>query len=179
MNLSTEIATLGGGCFWCVEAVFQQLRGVQKVVSGYSGGTEETADYRSVCSGQTRHAEVVQIYFDPEVISFERILQVFFSTHDPTTLNRQGNDRGPQYRSVIFYHDDKQKQTAERVIKDFAPTLWSDPVVTELSPLKAFYQAENYHQNYYEHTGDRNPYCTVVITPKVTKFRQQYQDWLK
>jgi methionine-S-sulfoxide reductase len=179
MTPSLEIATLGGGCFWCVEAVFQLVQGVEKVESGYSGGTRETADYKAVCSGTTRHAEVVQVHFDPAVITYEEILQIFFATHDPTTLNRQGNDRGPQYRSVIFYHSGEQKAVAERVMQEFAPTLWDDPIVTELSPLDAFYGGEEYHQNYYRNVGDRNPYCSFVITPKVSKFRKQFADKLK
>lgn len=174
-----ELATLGGGCFWCLEAVFQRLEGVLSIESGYSGGAAETADYKKVCSGTTRHAEVVQVKFNPQVISYEEILEVFFSTHDPTTLNRQGNDVGPQYRSVIFYHSADQQATAEKVKTEFAPTVWSDPIVTEISPLTAFYPAEDYHQNYYNNVGARNPYCTFVITPKVKKLQKLYADKLK
>lgn len=174
-----EIATLGGGCFWCVEAVVQRLQGVNKVVSGYAGGTAENANYKAVCSGTTKHAEVIQVYFDPGVISYAEILEVFWSAHDPTTLNRQGNDVGPQYRSVIFYHNDMQKQIAEDSIRNVAPKLWSDPIVTELSPLEKFYQAEDYHLNYYNNVGNRNPYCTFVITPKVKKLQKEFSHKLK
>lgn len=178
-NNQLQTATLGGGCFWCVEAIFEQVQGVDSVVSGYSGGTEETADYKTVCSGTTEHAEVVQVHFDPNVISYGEILEIFFATHDPTTLNRQGNDKGPQYRSVIFYHDKEQKTVAESKKQDFAPTLWDDPIVTEISPFEAFYTAEGYHQGYYGSVGDRNPYCSFVITPKVSKFRKQFAHRLK
>ncbi len=166
------VATLGGGCFWCVEAIFQLLPGVVSVVSGYSGDGPDTANYEAVCSGATRHAEVVQVRFDTAVLSYEDVLNVFFSTHDPTTLNRQGNDRGPQYRSVIFYHNEEQRATAERVKASTAADLWDDPVVTEIAPFEAFYPAEDYHHNYYQRVGDRNPYCSFVITPKVAKFRK-------
>ncbi len=174
-----EIATLGGGCFWCVEAVFQEVEGVHAVVSGYSGGTAETADYKTVCSGATDHAEVVQVKFNPQIISYSDVLEIFWSTHDPTTLNRQGNDVGPQYRSVIFYHSDEQKAIAEQSKAEIAPKIWDDPIVTEISPFKGFYQAEEYHQNYYSNVGNRNPYCTFVITPKVKKFRKMFSDKLK
>lgn len=167
-------ATLGGGCFWCVEAIFEDVRGVHSVTSGYSGGSEATADYKTVCSGTTRHAEVVQIEFDPKEISYRTLLEIFFSTHDPTTPDRQGNDRGPQYRSIIFYHNDEQKQIAEEVKAKVAPQLWSDPIVTQIEAFEAFYPAEDYHQQYYQNTGDRNPYCSFVITPKVSKFRKQF-----
>lgn len=178
-NHKEEIATLGGGCFWCVEAVVQRLKGVTKVVSGYSGGSQATADYKSVCSGTTKHAEVVQVYFDPTIISYAEILEVFWSAHDPTTPNRQGNDVGPQYRSVIFYHNETQKKIAEQSIREVAPNLWSDPIVTELSPLEAFYEAEAYHLNYYNNVGNRNPYCTFVITPKVKKLQKDFAHKLK
>jgi methionine-S-sulfoxide reductase len=176
-NLQT--ATLGGGCFWCVEAIFEQVRGVDSVVSGYSGGTKETADYKTVCTGTTKHAEVVQVHFDAQEISYGDILEIFFATHDPTTLNRQGNDKGPQYRSVIFYHNDEQRQIAEDKKQDFAPQIWDDPIVTEIAPFETFYAAEDYHQGYYEEVGDRNPYCSFVITPKVSKFRKQFAHRLK
>lgn len=176
-NLQT--ATLGGGCFWCVEAIFEQVRGVDSVVSGYSGGTKETADYKTVCTGTTKHAEVVQVHFDPQEISYGDILEIFFATHDPTTLNRQGNDKGPQYRSVIFYHNDEQRQIAEDKKQNFAPQIWDDPVVTEIAAFETFYAAEDYHQGYYEEVGDRNPYCSFVITPKVSKFRKQFAHRLK
>ena len=171
-----QTATLGGGCFWCVEAVFQLIRGVRSVTSGYAGGSAETANYQAVCSGMTDHAEVAQVQFDPAEITYEEILEVFFASHDPTTLNRQGNDVGPQYRSAIFYSDDDQRLTAEKVKSGYAADLWPDPVVTEISPLKAFYPAELYHQNYYRNVGDRNPYCTFVISPKVAKARKQFRE---
>ncbi len=174
-----EVATLGGGCFWCVEAVYQDLEGVYSVVSGYSGGTKETADYKLVASGRTNHAEVVQVKFNPKVISYEDILEIFWNTHDPTTLNRQGNDVGPQYRSVIFYHSKEQKQTAEQSKKEVAPQVWDKPIVTEIAKFEAFYEAEDYHQDYYNNVGDRNPYCTYIITPKVQKMKKLYGDKLK
>jgi methionine-S-sulfoxide reductase len=174
-----ELATLGGGCFWCVEAVLQRLNGVSDIVSGYAGGTAETANYEAVCSGTTKHVEVVQVTFDPTVISYAEILEVFWSSHDPTTLNRQGNDVGPQYRSAIFYHSEEQKTTAEESIQTVAPKLWSSPIVTELSPLDIFYPAEAYHHDYYNKVGNRNPYCTFVITPKVKKLQKQFADRLK
>lgn len=174
-----EIATLGAGCFWCVEAIYRDVEGVESVVSGYSGGKKETADYETVCTGTTAHAEVIQIKFDSAKISFKEILEIFWSTHDPTTLNRQGNDVGPQYRSVVFYHDTKQKELAEQSKTTVAPSLWDDPIVTEISPFEAFYEAEAYHHDYYAKVGHRNPYCSIVITPKVTKFRQKFQDKLK
>lgn len=172
-------ATLGGGCFWCVEAIFQQVEGVHQVMSGYSGGKPETADYRTVCSGTTRHAEVVQVEFDPTIISYEDILKIFFTTHDPTTPNRQGNDRGPQYRSIVFYHDEEQRIVAEQVKSDYAPQVWDDPIVTEIEAFETFYPAEVDHHNYYQKVGNRNPYCSFVITPKVTKFRKMFKDKLK
>lgn len=172
------VATLGAGCFWCVEAVFQELKGVYKVESGYSGGKASEATYRQVCSGNTRHAEVVQVHFDPEEVGFETILDVFWATHDPTTLNRQGNDRGPQYRSVIFYHDDDQRRIAELSRSEVAPRIWDDPIVTEISPFEAFYPAEGYHQNYYSQNTD-TPYCRAIITPKVIKFRKTFADKLR
>lgn len=174
-----EIATLGGGCFWCVEAIYQDLNGVHSVLPGYSGGTAETADYKTVCTGTTDHAEVIQIQFDPKVVSFAEILEIFWSTHNPTTLNRQGNDVGPQYRSVIFYHNEAQRAIAEQSITETAPQFWSGKIVTQVVPFEAFYEAEDYHQNYYKTVGNRNPYCTMVITPKVEKFRKAYKDKLK
>ena len=178
MSNKLQTATLGGGCFWCVEAVVQDLKGVEKVVSGYAGGQNEFPTYKEICTGLTGHAEVVQIHFDPSVISYETLLKVFFTTHDPTTLNRQGNDRGTQYRSVIYYHDEAQKATAEKMIQGFAPTLWDDPIVTELSPLPTFYSAEDYHQNYYN-DHQLQPYCMFVINPKVKKVRKEFADLLK
>ncbi len=174
-----EVTTLGGGCFWCVEAVYQEVEGVQSVISGYSGGTAATADYKTVCSGTTDHAEVVQITFDPKVISFSEILEIFWSTHDPTTLNRQGNDVGPQYRSVIFYHNEEQKRIAERSKAEVAPQIWDKPIVTQIVSFEAFYPAEDYHQDYYSTVGNRNPYCTFVISPKMKKFRKQFSDKIK
>jgi peptide-methionine (S)-S-oxide reductase len=175
----TEVATLGGGCFWCLEAVFEELRGVEKVESGYSGGPVPNPTYRQVCTGTTGHAEVVQVTFDPEVVSFKEILEVFFTIHDPTTLNRQGADVGPQYRSAIIYHDEEQRRIAEEVISELeAEGIWSDPIVTEVTPFEAFYVAEDYHQGYYR-DNEYQPYCQVVIAPKVAKFRKQYLEKLK
>ncbi len=175
----TETATLAGGCFWCLEAVFDELKGVTDVISGYAGGHVAKPSYEAVCQGTTGHAEVVQIKFDPDVISFRDLLHVFFTIHDPTTLNRQGADVGTQYRSAIFYHSPEQKQIAEEVIAELeANHLWNDPIVTEVSPVDAYYAAEDYHQEYFA----RNPYqgyCRVVIAPKVAKFRKQYLNRLK
>lgn len=175
---SSALATLGGGCFWCLEAVYDQLRGVAAVVSGYAGGHVPNPTYQQVCSGRTGHAEVVQIRFHPSQVSYQELLEVFFTIHDPTTLNRQGGDVGTQYRSVIFYHDDSQRRTAEQVVRDFAPTLWDDPIVTQIAPLDHFYPAEAYHQTYFER-NPYQPYCQVVIAPKVAKFRRRYLDKLK
>ena len=175
----TEIATLGGGCFWCLEAVYQELRGVEKVESGYSGGDVPNPTYRAVCSGTTGHAEVVQVTFDPEMISYKDILEVYFTIHDPTTLNRQGADVGTQYRSVIYYHDDEQRRVAEEVISDLeAEGIWKDPIVTEVTPIDEFYIAEDYHQDYFRNNGYQ-PYCQVIIAPKVAKFRKQHLERLK
>jgi peptide-methionine (S)-S-oxide reductase len=169
-----ELATLGGGCFWCLEAVYDELRGVVDVVSGYSGGHVPFPTYRQVCGGDTGHAEVVQITFDPAVISFRELLEVFFAIHDPTTRNRQGADVGPQYRSVIFYHSDAQRATAEQVIAELnAARLWPAPIVTEVVPFTAFYPAEDYHQEYFVNNPNQR-YCRIVIAPKVAKFRQQF-----
>ena len=174
-----EVATLGGGCFWCLEAVYQELRGVEKVESGYSGGHVPNPTYRAVCSETTGHAEVVQVTFDPSVVSYKDILEVYFTIHDPTTLNRQGADVGTQYRSVIFYHDDEQRAVAERVISDLeSEGIWSDPIVTEVEPFDEFYVAEDYHQNYFRNNGFQ-PYCQVIIAPKVAKFRKEHLDRLK
>jgi peptide-methionine (S)-S-oxide reductase len=174
-----EVATLGGGCFWCLEAVYEELRGVEKVESGYSGGSMPDPTYREVCSGTTGHAEVVQVTFDPSMVSFREILGVFFTIHDPTTLNRQGADVGTQYRSVIFYHDEEQRRVAEEVISELeAEGIWKDPIVTELVPLDAYYGAEDYHQGYFRNNGFQ-PYCQVIIAPKVAKFRKQYLEQLK
>ncbi len=171
-------ATFGAGCFWCVEAIFQDLKGVEKVISGYSGGKNDNPTYREICTGTTGHAEVIQVHFNPEIISFETLTKVFFTTHDPTTLNRQGADVGTQYRSVIFYHDEEQKAIAEQIKKDFAPTLWDNPIVTEISPFTKFFVAEEYHQNYYKDNPNQG-YCRIVINPKVSKFRKMHADLLK
>lgn len=175
----TEVATLAGGCFWCLEAVYNDLRGVEKVVSGYSGGRVAKPTYEQVSAGNTGHAEVVQITFDPKVITFKELLEVFFTIHDPTTLNRQGADVGAQYRSAIFYHSPEQKTEAEKVIADIAAAkIWKNSIVTEATKFEAFYPAEEYHQRYYE----RNPnqgYCRMVIEPKVIKFRRQFMSKLK
>lgn len=173
----TEIATLGGGCFWCVEAVYQELRGVLKVESGYSGGRISDPTYREVCSGMTGHAEVVQVTFDPAQLSFADVLRVFFTVHDPTTLNRQGNDVGTQYRSVIYYHTEQQRETAE-AIKTEAAEAWDNPIVTEISAAEKFYKAEDYHQNYYRENPNQG-YCSFIITPKLKKFREKFADRLK
>jgi peptide-methionine (S)-S-oxide reductase len=177
--MSHEVATLGGGCFWCTEAVFSDLKGVVKVESGYSGGTVANPSYEQVCTGRTGHAEVAQIAFDPDVISYKGILEVFFTVHDPTTLNRQGADVGSQYRSVIFYHNSEQRAVAEQVIREItAAGIWDAPIVTQVEPLKAFYKAEDYHQQYFEN-NPRQPYCQIVVAPKVRKFREHYRDRLK
>lgn len=174
-----DIATFGSGCFWCTEAIFERVKGVQKVISGYSGGTTENPTYIEVCTGTTGHAECTQIYFDPNVISFDELLEIFWKTHDPTTLNRQGNDVGTQYRSVIFYHNLEQKQKAEYYKKKLEEEkIWDKPIVTEIAEFKEFYPAEDYHQNYY----DNNPYqgyCAFVITPKIEKFEKIFKDKLK
>lgn len=174
----SAIATFGAGCFWCIEAIFQDIKGVKKVVAGYAGGEIKNPTYREVCSGMTGHAEVIQVHFDPSVVDFEFLLEVFFTTHNPTTLNQQGADRGTQYRSTIMYHSEAQKEIAEQVKKDFAPTLWSDPIVTEIVPAGTFYPAEPYHQNYYKDNPGQ-PYCQIVINPKIRKFKAQYADRLK
>lgn len=179
MTNTYEVATLGGGCFWCLEAVYDDLEGVVDVVSGYTGGHMPDPDYESVTKGNTGHAEVVQVTFDPQITSFKEILEVFFSIHDPTTPNRQGADVGTQYRSAIFYHTEGQKSVAEEVIAEIeAAKIWSKPIVTEVTPLDAFYPAEDYHQEYFK----RNPYqgyCQVVISPKVAKFRKKFTGKLK
>lgn len=174
-----EKITLGSGCFWCTEAVFQRLEGVESAVSGYSGGKVKDPTYKEVCGGHTGHAEVVQVTYDPEKISLEEILQVFWKTHDPTTLNRQGNDVGTQYRSAIFYHNEHQKKVAEELRKKLDESgAWGDPVVTEITPFDAFYPAEDYHQDYFNENGSQ-PYCQFVVAPKVDKFKQVFGDKLK
>ncbi|MEN0048995.1 MAG: peptide-methionine (S)-S-oxide reductase MsrA [Bacteroidota bacterium] len=179
MNSTIETATLGGGCFWCVEAVYDSVEGVISATSGYAGGTAETANYEAVCSKTTGHAEVVQIKFDASIISYAELLEMFWTAHDPTTPNRQGNDVGPQYRSIIFYHNEAQKQIAEDSIANVGTQVWDDPIVTQLEPLEAFYEAEAYHHDYYAKVGSRNSYCTFVITPKVNKFRKKFAHRLK
>jgi len=174
-----EVATLAGGCFWCTEAVFTDLKGVEKVESGYAGGRVANPSYEQVCGGDTGHAESIQITFDPKVISFHDLLEVFFTVHDPTTLNRQGNDVGTQYRSAVFTHSDAQKATAEKVIQEInAAKIWDGPIVTEVTPFTNFYKAEDYHQEYYRLHG-RQPYCQFIIAPKVAKFRAHFREKLK
>jgi peptide-methionine (S)-S-oxide reductase len=177
--MATEVATFAGGCFWCIEAVFDQLQGVEKVQSGYTGGTRRQPTYEDVCTGTTGHAEAVQITFDPGVISYQDLLEVFFTIHDPTTLDRQGPDTGTQYRSAVFYHSPEQKATAEKVITELeAAHTWDDPIVTQVVPLEVFYPAEDYHRDYYR----RNPnqgYCRLVIAPKVAKARKAFLEKLK
>ena len=174
-----ETATLAGGCFWCLEAIYDELRGIEDVVSGYSGGSVPNPSYEMVCTGTTGHAEVVQITFDSKVISFKQILQVFFTIHDPTTLNRQGPDVGTQYRSAIFYHSPEQKATAEQLIAELeASKVWDHPIVTKVTPFERFYPAEAHHQEYFKRNPDQ-AYCRIVIAPKVAKFRKRYLDELK
>lgn len=178
-NSGYDTATFGAGCFWCVEAVFQNLKGVEKVVSGYSGGTVKNPAYREVCNGTTGHAEVCQIIYNPSVISFKELLEVFWQTHDPTTLNRQGNDIGTQYRSAIFYHTEEQRQLAEKYKKELdASGAFEAKIVTEISPFINFYPAEDYHQNYYNLNGEE-PYCRFVVKPKVEKFKKVFGNKLK
>ena len=174
-----EVATLAGGCFWCLEAVFDDLRGVESVESGYMGGEAANPTYRQVCSGTTGHAEVVQITYDPQAVSFRELLEVFFTIHDPTTLNRQGADVGTQYRSAIFYHSPEQQEIAERTIGELnAEEIWDAPIVTEVVPAEDFYVAEDYHQEYYAQNASQ-PYCQMVVAPKVAKFRQKFLNKLK
>lgn len=177
-NSNLELITIGGGCFWCIEAVFNEIKGVKKVVSGYTGGkVPGRPTYREVCSGLTGHAEVIQVSFDPEVISYEDLLVIFMTSHDPTTLNRQGADRGTQYRSVIYYHNDEQRIIAETVVKEMTP-YYSDPIVTEISASETFYEAEENHQDYYKNNSSQG-YCTAVITPKLVRLRKMHADKLK
>lgn len=177
-NNQLQTATVGGGCFWCTEAVFQEIKGVEKVVSGYSGGNAPGhPTYREICSGLTGHAEVVQITFNTNVISYQDVLMIFMTTHDPTTLNRQGADKGTQYRSVIYYHDDMQKEIATRVVEDVAP-YYENAIVTEITALDVFYEAEDYHQDYYRNNQSQG-YCSFVITPKLSKLRKLHADKLK
>ncbi len=173
------MATLGGGCFWCTEAAFDELKGILKVESGYSGGHVKNPSYSDVCSGETGHAEVIQVSFDPQIISYKEILQIFFTVHDPTTLNRQGGDEGEQYRSVILYHNPEQKTLADETIKELgAAKLWRNPIVTQVMPFEVFYKAEDYHQEYFRRNS-RAPYCQVVIAPKILKLREHYRERLK
>ena len=175
-----ETATLAGGCFWCLEAVFDQLQGVESVESGYMGGKTDKPTYEEVCGGRSGHAEVVQVTFDPTVLKYEDLLAVFFTIHDPTTLNRQGNDVGTQYRSAIFHHTPEQKSIAEKVVATLEKNkLFGAPIVTEIAPASTFHMAEDYHQQYFERVGGGNPYCSYVIEPKVAKFRKKYFDRLK
>ena len=177
IEMTMEKATFGGGCFWCTEAIFQQLQGVASVESGYSGGTVESPSYRAVCEGTTGHAEVVQVVYDPEEISYSELLRIHLSTHDPTTLNQQGADRGTQYRSIILSHNREQQEIAESVLKEMQ-SFYEDPIVTEIAPFEVFYQAEDYHQDYYQ----KNPgagYCQMVINPKLAKFKELFQERLK
>lgn len=176
---NTETITLGGGCFWCLEAVYNQFQGVQKAISGYAGGDAPNPTYQQVCTGATGHAEVVQVTFDPAAVSLDDVLGVFFTIHDPTTLNRQGADVGTQYRSAIFYHTPEQRHAAETMMQRLTDeAVWDDPIVTEITPLDTFYPAEDYHQNYFVNNPNQG-YCRAVIAPKVAKFRKQYMDRLK
>lgn len=178
MSKNLEVATLGGGCFWCIEAVFSPLKGIEKLVSGYAGGQIVNPTYKQICTGATGHAEVVQVTFDTDVISFEELLEIFFAMHDPTTLNRQGGDRGTQYRSTIMYHDESQKEVAEAVIAKLGKDeVFDDPIVTKVEALDVFYPAEDYHQDYYANNAYQ-PYCAAVISPKVRKLREKYAERL-
>lgn len=178
-NTEGNVATLGGGCFWCLEAVFSRLRGVTRVESGYSGGHAPAPDYHQVCSGASGHAEVVRIHFDAATISYRQLLEVFFAIHDPTTPNRQGNDVGSQYRSVIFWHSAEQRASAASLVQELeAAHTWPAPVVTQLLPAETFFPAERYHQQYFEANGAQ-PYCQYVVAPKVDKLRRKFRDWLK
>ena len=178
--MQIEIATFGNGCFWCTEAVFQQINGVLKVTSGYSGGTMENPDYKTVCSGVTGHAECLQIEFDAALVSYDQLLEVFWKTHDPTTLNRQGNDVGTQYRSIIFYHNETQHEIADAYKKQLqASGVYTSTIVTEIEPMIIFYPAELYHQNYFNINGEQVPYCQFVVRPKIEKFKKQFTSLLK
>jgi peptide-methionine (S)-S-oxide reductase len=179
MNNNTETATLANGCFWCSEAIFKRLKGIESVLPGYAGGTVKNPSYDEVCMENTGHAESIQVKFDPRIISFEKILNIFWHTHNPTTLNRQGNDIGTQYRSAIFFHDEKQKAIAEKSKKDIEQAgLYKDPIVTEITPFKNFYIAEDYHKNYYD-KHQEVPYCNFVIDPKIHKLLQHYRNDMK
>jgi len=174
-----EIATLGAGCFWCVEAIFERVEGVSQVESGYSGGQVKNPSYKAVCSGETGHAEVIHMEYDPEIISFAKLLEIFFKTHDPTTLNRQGADAGTQYRSVVFFHNKEQEETARSLIADLDKAgIWNDPIVTSLEAFSGFYSAEQYHQEYFENNPNQG-YCRLVIQPKLEKFEKVFSEYLK
>ncbi|MFQ6010668.1 MAG: peptide-methionine (S)-S-oxide reductase MsrA [Nitrososphaerales archaeon] len=174
-----ELATLGGGCFWCLEAVYDEVKGIEKAESGYSGGAISDPSYQAVSEGVTGHAEVVQLTFDPEKVTYREVLEIFFTIHDPTTLDRQGADVGSQYRSIIFYHTGEQKGVAEKVVEEMASAnIWSDPIVTEIVQFQKFYKAEKYHQKYFQ-DNSWQPYCQAVIVPKITKLRKQWQEKLK
>ncbi|MBD0375408.1 MAG: peptide-methionine (S)-S-oxide reductase MsrA [Flavisolibacter sp.] len=180
MTERTDTATFGTGCFWCTEAIFEQLKGVLKVTSGYSGGTVNNPTYKQVCTGETGHAECVQIIYEPDKISYDELLQVFWQVHDPTTLNRQGADVGTQYRSAIFYHNDEQKEKAEHYKEALNKSgAFNNPIVTEIVPATAFYPAEDYHQEYYQNNKNTNPYCSIVIRPKLDKFKKAFADKLR
>ena len=179
MNTNLQTATLAGGCFWCLEAVYDEIKGVESVESGYAGGHMDNPSYRAVCNGDTGHAEVIQVHFDPNIVSYRDLLNVFFAIHDPTSLNRQGADVGTQYRSAIFYQDDEQKKIAEELIKDLnSQKIWDRPIVTEVAKLDKFYMAEDYHQEYFAR-NPYQPYCQAVVAPKVSKFRKHFLDMLK
>lgn len=178
MSEKTDTAILGAGCFWCVEAIFQRLKGVESIESGYTGGTVENPTYKQVCTGETGHAEVTKIIFNPDVISFNDLLEVFWTTHDPTTLNQQGADIGTQYRSAVFYLNDEQKMQAEKSKSEIATQIWDGSIVTEITPLKKYYKAEDYHQNYFNQNSDQS-YCRFVINPKLEKFRKKFKDKIK
>ena len=178
-NPPLQVATFASGCFWCTEAIFQNVDGVEKVVSGYMGGKVKNPTYKEVCTGQTGHAEVIQLTYDPKKVSYDELLEIFWKTHDPTTLNRQGADVGTQYRSAVFYHNDEQKQLAEKYRRELtAAEVFDQPIVTEITPASVFYKAEDYHQNYYNLNGDA-PYCAMVIQPKVEKFKKVFKEKLK
>ena len=179
MSTNLQTATLAGGCFWCLEAVYDEIKGVHSVESGYAGGHVDNPSYRAVCNGDTGHAEVIQVHFDPGVVSYRDLLNVFFAIHDPTTLNRQGADVGTQYRSAIFYHDEEQKKVAEELIRDLnAQQIWDQPIVTQVEKLDKFYVAEDYHQEYFAR-NPYQPYCMAVVAPKVSKFRKHFLELLK
>ena len=178
MSEKTDTAIFGAGCFWCVEAIFQRLKGVESIESGYTGGTVENPTYKQVCTGETGHAEVTKIIFNPDVISFNDLLEVFWTTHDPTTLNQQGADIGTQYRSAVFYLNDEQKMQAEKSKSEIATQIWDGSIVTEITPLKKYYKAEDYHQNYFNQNSDQS-YCRFVINPKLEKFRKKFKDKIK